>query len=100
MKNYLVEKLMLSMTCLNQNHDDLVHEFVIKANSMEPGKRFHLRDLVDHAVWRAWYLYWKMRNISVVLQLGKKFYQHPELNARFVEYDPDPNDGAAVYVNP
>ena len=100
MVNTLIQKLMMSRTCSANDLDKLVHELVLAANRMESGKPFHVRDLVEEiAVWRAWYLYWYIQNISVVLQLGKKFYKHPELNATFIGYDPTPKDGAAMYVN-
>jgi len=81
--------------CLQPDLDELVRV----ANQWPIGKPFHVRDLMDSDIWRAWYLYWYVRNISKVLQLGKKFYRHPELNAKYIGKDPNPKDGAAMYVN-
>ena len=77
-----------------------LEELVRAANQRLSREPFHVRDLADAELWRAWYRYWRKRNISVVLQLGKDFYHHPGLKARFIGYDPNPKDGAAMYVNP
>ena len=91
--NELIEK---KEAFLSPDLEELVH-----AANQRPNKElFHVRDLVDPDIWRAWYLYWRKRNISVVLQLGKDFYNHPGRKARFIGYDPSHNDGAAMYVNP
>ena len=96
MVNFSNQSVMSADDYLQLDLDELIRE----ANNRPSGEPFHVRDLVDPAVWRAWYTYWDERNISVVLHLGKKFSSHPRLKADFKEYDPNPNDGAAVYMNP
>jgi hypothetical protein len=96
MKVFIEQSELSRKAHLQPNLDELVHV----ANQWPINVSFHLRNLVEEdELWRAWYSYWHERDISKVLILGREFYRHPDLKAKYIGKDPNPKDGAAMYIN-
>ena len=88
----------MTHTEMSEKKHELLDLLVLLGDRMPPGVLFHLRDLFLEKpdVW----LSWKKVNMPVVLWIGKMYNKYLGRKAIFKGLDPNPNDGAAVYVNP
>jgi len=100
MFNYLALEVILRDKAQRMAYIQNVVDFLIlQLDSVPSGTEFHVRELADADpdVWVSWKHYLHHRDPSIYLLIGKKFYEQAT-QAKFMHYDSNPADRAAVYT--